>query len=150
MTTYSFLDVSMGIDGPGGNFSIKEGTAEEGISVDPVSDQNVMTTGADGSVMHSLVAGTAVNVTLRCLKTSPLNAKLGQMYKHQTSSAALHGKNVITIRDAVRGDVEIVSQAAFKKRPPNSWAKQGNLIEWTFDGGKSDFTLGTGTPEAEA
>jgi hypothetical protein len=148
MSSYSFLDVSAVIDGPGGNFSIKEGTADEGISVDPVSNQNTMTEGANGDVMHSLAAGSAATVTLRLLKTSPVNAQLMQMFKHQTASAARHGQNVITIRDAVRGDVEIVSQAAFQKRPPNSWAKAGNIIEWVFDGGKSDPIMGTGTPEA--
>lgn len=150
MSAYSFLDVSVVIDGPGGNFSIKEGTADEGISIDPTGDQSTMTEGADGSVMHSLAAGSAVTVTMRLLKTSKVNAQLMQMFKHQTASAARHGQNVITVRDAVRGDTAIVSEAAFKRMPPNVWKKEGNIIEWVFDGGKTDPTMGTGTPEAEA
>ncbi len=149
MTAYSFLDVSVVIDGPGGNFSIKEDTAEGGISVEPVSDQNSMTEGADGGVMHSLASGSACVVTLRLLKTSKVNKQLMQMFNHQTGSAARHGKNTITIRDAARGDVEIVTGASFKKKPPNEWAAQGNILEWAWDGAKSDTNLGDGAPEAQ-
>jgi len=149
MSAYSFLDVSVVIDGPGGNFSIKEGTSDEGISVEPTSDQSTMTEGADGSVMHSLASGSACTVTLRLLKTSKINKLLMQMFDHQTASAARHGKNTITVRDSARGDVEIVTGAAFKKKPPNSWAAQGNVLEWVWDGAKSDTTLGDGAPETQ-
>lgn len=91
MSAYSFLDVSAVIDGPGGNFSLTGENDQEGISIEPVSDQNTMTEGADGNVMHSLSAGSACTATIRLLKTSPLNAKLNELYKYQTSSAAYHG-----------------------------------------------------------
>jgi hypothetical protein len=148
MSSYSFLDVSASIDGPGGNFSLKGENAEEGISIDPVGDQSTMTVGADGKVMHSLAADSAVTVTVRLLKTSGINAQLREMFKYQTASAARHGQNTITVRDAVRGDLEVISDAAFKKLAPNSWAKQGNVLEWAFDGVISSGTTGSGTAEA--
>lgn len=150
MSSYSFADVTAVIDGPGGNFSIKEGAAEEGISIDPVGDQSSMTIGADGSGMHELSASSACLVTIRLLKTSPVNAKLMQMFNHQTGSAARHGKNVITLRDPVRGDFVNITEAAFKKPPPLTYAAKGGMNEWTFDGIHTDYKLGTGTPEAEA
>jgi len=149
MGSYSFADVSAVIDGPGGNFSIKDGTATEGIGIDPVSDQSTMTTGADGSAMHSLSAGSASSVTLSLLKTSPVNAQLMQMFKYQTASSARHGQNVITVRDAARGDIVILSEVAFKRPPALKYAAEGGLNEWALDAGKTDYTLGTGTAEAE-
>jgi hypothetical protein len=149
MGSYSFLDVDVVIDGPGGNFSLKGENSEEGISIDPTGDQSSMTEGADGEVMHSLAAGSAVNVTVRLLKTSPINAQLMEMFKYQTASAARHGQNVITVRDSARGDNVVVSRAAFKKMPPNAWSKQGNIIEWVFDGGRTDPTLGAGIAMGE-
>ena len=51
MPAYSFLDVSVSIDGPGGFFAIDGGgVAEEGITIEPVGDKNTMTVGADGKV----------------------------------------------------------------------------------------------------
>lgn len=144
MSAYSFLDVSAVIDGPGGNFSLTGENDQEGISIEPVSDQNTMTEGADGNVMHSLSAGSACTATIRLLKTSPLNAKLNELYKYQTSSAAYHGQNTITIRDSARGDDCVVTEAAFKKLPANQWAAQGNTLEWAFDGGKYNPILGSG------
>ncbi len=149
MGSYSFLDVSAVIDGPGGNFSLKGENSEEGISLEPVGDQSTMTVGADGKVMHSLAADSAVTVAVRLLKTSPVNAQLREMFKYQTASAARHGRNTITIRDAVRGDLEVIGDVAFKRLPPNNWAKAGNILEWSFDGVISSGTMGSGTPEVE-
>lgn len=149
MPSYSFMDVTATIDGEGGNFSIREGAGDEGISIEPVGDRNVMTPGADGSVMHSLVASTASTVTLRLLKTSPVNAQLMEMYNHQTASAARHGSNTITVEDPARGDSVTVNQAAFKKAPSLTYAKEGGLVEWQFDGGETIYKLGSGvTAEA--
>lgn len=148
MSSYSFVDVTAVIDGEGGNFSIKEGAADEGISIEPVSDRNVMTPGADGAVMHSLAASTASTVTLRLLKTSPVNRQLMTMYNHQTASAARHGTNTITVSDPARGDLVTVSKAAFKKVPPLTYAKEGGTVEWVFDGGETTYVLGSGSAQA--
>jgi len=107
-----------------------------------------MTIGADGAGMHSLVANEASSVTIRLLKTSPVNKQLQEMYNQQTKSSANHGKNTITVRDAVRGDNITLTEVAFKKRPTVTYAKEGGLMEWTFDAIKTTAVLGSGTPEA--
>ena len=58
MATYSFLDVTAAIQGPGGsiNLAAGAGSAEEGITIEAMEDKNIMTIGADGAGMHSLVA----------------------------------------------------------------------------------------------
>ena len=56
-------------------------------------------------------------------------------------------KNVVTIRDVVRGDVITLTGVAFKKRPAINFAKEGGLNEWTFDAIKTVTILGVGTPE---
>lgn len=150
MATYSFQDVVATISGVGGsiNLAAGAGVAEEGITIEPMEDKSVMTIGADGSGMHSLVANEASTVTIRLLKTSPVNKQLQEMYNQQTKSSANHGKNTITVRDAVRGDNITLTEVAFKKRPTVTYAKEGGLMEWTFDAVKTTAILGSGTPEA--
>lgn len=149
MATYSFQDVVAAISGVGGSINLASGAAvaEEGITIESVEDKNVMTIGADGSGMHSLVANEASTVTVRLLKTSPVNAQLQLMYNLQTKSSLTHGKNVISIRDVVRGDSITLTQVAFKKRPSINYAKEGGMVEWTFDAVKTTQVLGVGTPE---
>jgi len=134
MPAYSLQDVSCSIDGPGGMFEIMgSGVAEEGINIEPVGDKNTMTMGGDGAGMHSLSASTASTVTIKLLKTSPTNAQLMGMYNFQTGSSARHGQNTIVVRDAARGDLVTLNEVAFKKIPPIGYAKEGGLLEWTFD-----------------
>lgn len=149
MATYSFLDVVAAISGVGGSINLAAGaaSAEEGITIESVQDKNVMTIGADGEGMHSLVADESSTVTIRLLKTSPVNAQLQLMYNLQTRSSASHGKNSITVRDIARGDFISLTQAAFKKRPTVNFAKEGGIMEWTFDAIKTNTILGVGTPE---
>lgn len=149
MATYSFQDVVAAIVGVGGSINLAAGAAvaEEGITIEAVADKNTMTIGADGSGMHSLAANEASTVTVRLLKTSPVNAQLQLMYNLQTKSSLTHGKNVITVRDVVRGDSVVLTQVAFKKRPAINYAKEGGLNEWTFDAVKTTQILGVGTPE---
>ena len=81
--TYSFLDVQAAISGPGGNFPLagdESGNSEEGITIEPTGDKNIMTVGADGSVMHSLKGDRSGTVTVRLLKTSTINAALQALY----------------------------------------------------------------------
>ncbi len=150
MATYSFQDVVAAISGVGGsiNLAAGAGVAEEGITIESMEDKSVMTIGADGAGMHSLVANEASSITIRLLKTSPVNKQLQEMYNQQTKSSANHGKNTITVRDAVRGDNITLTEVAFKKRPTVTYAKEGGLMEWTFDAIKTTAVLGSGTPEA--
>jgi hypothetical protein len=147
MATYSFLDVVAAIEGEGGsiNLATGAGSAEEGITIEALEDKNIMTIGADGASMHSLVANEASTVTIRLLKTSPINGQLSQMYNTQTTSSAKHGKNTVTIRDNQRGDTITLTDVAFKKRPTINFAKEGGSVEWTFDAGKTETVLGNGS-----
>ena len=76
----------------------------------------------------------ACTVTIRLLKTSPVNAQLRELYNFQDVGSVAWGKNVITIRNIVTGDEEVISGAAFAGLPENSWATEGNTLEWTFNG----------------
>ena len=147
MTTYSFMDVQAAITGPGGSFNLGYGSSnsEEGITVTMVEDKNIMVTGADGSPMHSLRAGRSGQFTIHLLKTSPTNALLSQLYNTQTISSALHGKNVITIRNLASDDVITGAQCAFKKLPDITYAKDATMMNWVFDVGISTTVLGSNT-----
>ena len=145
MATYSFLDTSAAISGPGGTFSISEGgVAKEGITIARSADKNNMVIGADGAGMHSLHADESGKVTLRLLKTNPRNALLSQMYRHQKTSSAYWGQNVISVRDPVRGDDGECQQCAFTKHPDITQAEDGGVVEWVFDAIHIDQVLGDG------
>ena len=141
---YSFLNVVATIAGPGGVLNLAAGAAvaEEGITIEPTEDKNVMTIGADGKGQHSLVASDAATVTVRLLKTSPLNAGLMIMYDLQSASSALWGQNVFTIVDTGRLDATVLQSAAFKKKPTITYAKEGGMMEWTFDAIAANSILG--------
>lgn len=145
MATYSFLDVNATMAGPTGFVNLAAGAAvaEEGITIEPVEDKNVMTIGADGQGQHSLVASDAVLVTVRLLKTSPTNGLLMAMYNAQSVSSALWGQNVFAITNSASNDYTAVQAAAFKKKPTITYAKEGGFMEWTFDGIKGNSILGT-------
>lgn len=143
---YSFLNVSASIAGPGGLLNLAAGAAvaEEGITIEPTEDKNVMTIGADGKGQHSLIASDACTVTVRLLKTSPLNAALMAMYDLQSASSGLWGLNVFTITDSARGDFTVVQACAFKKKPVITYAKEAGFMEWAFDGIQANSVLGAG------
>lgn len=145
MSTYSFLNVNAAMVGPGGAVNLGQGAAaaEEGISVEPTENIDTMTIGADGTPMHSLHADKSGTVTIRLLKTSPVNEKLAQMYAFQTASAKNHGQNTITISNNHMQDVITCQQVAFQKAPPLTYAKEGGTNEWTFNAGIIDRTLGS-------
>lgn len=146
MSTYSFLNVNCFIAGPGlvANLAAGAAAAEEGITIEAAEDKNVMTVGADGKGQHSLIASDAAKVTVRLLKTSPVNALLMAAYDLQTASAALHGQNIITVTDSTRGDLSILQACAFQKKPVITYAKEGGMMEWTFDSLSANSLLGTG------
>lgn len=132
--SYSFMDVQAAISGPGGAFSLKGGNAAEGITITRAEDKDTMTIGADGHVMHSHHMSKACTVTIRLLKTSPVNAQLREMLNYQDSGSVNWGKNVITIRNIITGDEEVIAGCAFAGLPENSWATEGNTLEWVLNG----------------
>jgi len=144
MTAYSFVDVQATLSGPGGVISLGAGAgnADEGITIDMEEDKDRMQGGADGTVMHSLHAGKMGTMTVRLLKTSPTNARLQQMYDLQTTSSALWGINVIVVSNTALGDVTSGRAAAFRRQAPNTYAKDGNIMEWGFNVGYIDRILG--------
>jgi hypothetical protein len=147
---YSFLDVHAAISGPGGNFPLsgdRAGIAQEGLTIVPTGDQNTMTVGADGSVMHSLLADSSGTVTVNLLRTSPVNRQLQEMYNYQRQSSANWGRNTITVRDVARGDTATCQEVAFAKQPEKPFAKEGGTRQWTFHSGKINIQDGSGTPE---
>lgn len=149
MSTYSFLDNILSITGPGGSFQIGgpgAGNAEEGFTIEAAGDKNTMTPSAGGGAMHSLHADKTGKLTVRLLKTSPVNQKLMNLYNFQTTSSANHGQNVITHRDIARGDGNTGREVAFKKAPTLTYAKEAGMNEWEFDIGILDRQLGSGTP----
>lgn len=143
---YSFLNINASIVGPGGALNLAAGAAvaEEGITIEPVEDKNQMTIGADGKGQHSLIASDACTVTVRLLKTSPLNQALMIMYDLQSASSALWGQNVFTLTDSGRGDFNVVQGCAFKKKPTLTYAKEAGFNDWTFDGIQANSILGSG------
>lgn len=143
--TYSFLDVSASIIGPGGAFSLGNGAgaSEEGITITPSGDISGMVVGADGTGQHSLYADKSGNVTVNTLKTSPVNQLLSAMYAFQTASGATHGQNTLVINDKSRGDVITCRQVAFKKAPDLTYAKDGGTVAWEFAAVAIERTLGS-------
>jgi hypothetical protein len=145
--TYSFKDVQCAIAGPGGSFTISEGgVADEGITITMENDKGTLVHGADGSWMHSLHASDGGTVTLRLLKTSPMNALLDRMYRFDTTSSANFGLNIISVRNPMTGDSITCQGAAFSKHPDFGAAKEGGTTEWSFKCGRIDTVLGNGAP----
>ena len=146
MSVYSFLDVKCTMVGPTGFLNLGSGAAvaEEGITIEASEDKNVMTIGADGKGQHSLIASDACTVTVRLLKTSPQNALLQTFYDLQSISSALWGQNVFTIVNPATGDYTVVQAAAFKKKATITYAKEGGMMEWAFDGITVNSILGNG------
>lgn len=144
MSTYSFLNVNCSLVGPGGSVNVGAGagTAEEGISVDPNGDIDSQTIAADGTAMHSLHADKSGTATVRLLKTSPINQQLMLLYVYQTSNAANHGQNTITLSDTNLGDLVTCRNVAFKRAPNLTYAKEAGLNEWVFNVGQIDRVLG--------
>lgn len=149
MGVYSFLNVHASIVGPGGNLSLGSdaGAAEEGITVSMVEEKGDTKVGAGGQIMQSLRASNLGRITVRLLKTSPVNAQLSAMYNLQKSLSSLWGNNVIVVSDTVRGDVVSATTVSFTKQPDLVYGKDGNMNEWIFQGNVEE-QLGTGSPVA--
>lgn len=148
MGTYSFTDVQATLSGPGGSIGLGNGSgaAEEGITTEMKEEKNLQSVGADGQIMNTLRASRAGRITVRLLKTSPVNALLSAMYNFQSSTSGLWGNNVLVVSDTVRGDVVTATQVAFTRQPNLTYAKDGNMNEWIFEGAVTQI-LGAGTPD---
>lgn len=144
--TYSFLDTQAGIQGPGlvVNIAAGAGVAEEGITVEPTTDIDKMDIGADGSGMHTLIANKSGKVTLRLLKTSPVNSQLSDALALQRLSGANWGQNTFSLVNHSSGDTIVGQQLAFAKVPVITYAKDPTMNEWTFNAVTLDVGLGAG------
>jgi hypothetical protein len=150
MPSYSFQDTLCAIAGPGGAFPLGSGSgaAKEGITITAASDRNVMLVGADGDGVNSLLADSSSTVTVRLLKTSPVNAALMQMMNLQSGLSSTWGINVITVTNIATGDATVLTGCAFKTRPEITYAAEAGVNEWTWDCIGTSMVLGVGTPEA--
>lgn len=144
MSAYSFLNVQAAILGPGAAFNLGAGAAvsEEGITIAPNEDKNVMVIGADGKGQHTLIASNGGLITLRFLKTSPTNGLLQLAYDIQSATSSLWGQNVIIVRDTARNEVTTCQSCAFKKKSEVTYDKNGAMMEWTFDSLAINSSLG--------
>lgn len=133
--TYSFMNVTCTFVGGIANFSIgnDSAVAEEGITIEPVGEQNKMTIGAGGSGMHNLRAGTYGKVIIRLLKTANENALLMRCFDVQRMSSSLWGKNEILLSENASGDEIVCSGCAFTNPPRLTYAMEGGINEWEFD-----------------
>jgi structural protein KPP10_ORF10 len=151
MATYSFENVQATIAGPGGTFSIGSGAGvhDEGISVERLEEKTLLTIGADGTPMHSLRSSKGARVTVRLLKTSPVNAQLSALYNfQQTGGGAAWGQNTLLVSDVQRGDLCSGSSVAFAREPNITWSKDGApMNEWIFLAGIWNNILGVGIPD---
>lgn len=151
MGSYSFNNITLSLSGPGGTVQLGAGAGNDkgGITIAFDEDKDTTTTGADGSVMHSLHPGQTGTMTVRLLKTSPINAILSKLYAFQRSSSANWGQNIMRGSDVVRGDVFSGVAMAFVKFPDNTYAEDGPSYDWHFRGiirellgsGSADLTL---------
>lgn len=144
MKTYSFINTQCSLVGPGAalNLGYGAGIAEEGITIEPAGDVNAMVIGADGQGFHNLHADKSGRVTIRVLKTSPVNGLLSAALAFQRTSAANWGQNTITTVNTALNDTITAQSVAFSKVPMIEYAKDGRFNEWTFDAIDIDFGLG--------
>lgn len=143
--SYSFADVHGTLSGPGGTIALGEsGIADEGITIAMRDPVNTMTSGADGSAMHSLRVFRGGTITIRALKTGTLNALLSDLFDYQTRSAAFHGRNILALTNPVAGDDITAVACAFQKKPDVVYAVEGGMMEWVFDCGRITEKLGAG------
>lgn len=142
---YSFLDVHATLTGPGGTVPIGKnaGVDEGGITIEAIEETDHMRIGADGSPAHSLRGTKAAKVTVRVLKTSPTNAQLQQLFSFQRASSLNWGQNTLVITNIATGDNYTCQFVAFIRQPSNTFAKDASTIDWEFNVGIMDASLGS-------
>lgn len=145
MKTYSFLDVNCAMIGPGLalDLSAGAGLAQEGISFAFSADTNTTTIGADGLGMQTLKADKSGTISVRVLKSSPLNQSLSLAYAFQRTSSAAHGQNTITLVDRNKGDNVTAQNVAFQRAPNLDFGAEAQIVEWLFSAVSIDFALGS-------
>lgn len=141
--SYSFLDVSAALVGPGANINLGSGagTADEGLTLEMIDAKNTLTIGSDATPMNALHAGKGGRIRVTLLGTSPTNYLLTQAYNFQTSSGANHGQNTIVVTNLTLGDIFTLRQVAFNKLPSIKYGKDGAMREWMFDVGIVDMLM---------
>ncbi len=152
-TTYSFLDCVCTLTDINGNsisLGYGSGVSAEGLTVEMVADKDILTIGADGTPMHSLIASNAATILVRLLKTSPINNQLSVMYNTQKNNPAVWGQNVMSVRDILQGDVLTAEVVAFSRQPVITYAENAGMNEWRFLCGTLTELLGPGVPDLSA
>jgi len=146
LATYSFADVFGAITGPGGSVAIggQNGNDEGGITIEAIEDINRLVTGADGSGMHVLNPTRSGRLTIRALKTSPINVQLMNLQNYQRSTSLRHGRNVATVTNPVTGDSYAFEGGAFERVPNNTFAKDATALDWAIVFIAMYQTLGAG------
>jgi hypothetical protein len=127
-----------GVDVGAGGFS------EEGLRITRLREKNIMTEGADGSIMHSLRASKAARIMLSFLKTAPANAALSQVWNAQEGDSSQWGRNSFHITQTSTGDNFTLNSVAFVKFPDTNYRAEGGVMDWEFDVGFCDSILGNG------
>lgn len=145
--TYSFIDVKATLVGPNGatNVGSDAGVSEEGITIEFAEEQDTMVIGADGLGMHNLHAGQSGRVTVRLMKNSPTNAILQGIYDLDRATPSTHGQNTIVVSWLTAGDVVTCTQCGFTRFPTVTYAKEGPMLEWTFNAIRISPLLGAGS-----
>jgi len=144
-TTYSFLDVQATLVAPSQSFDIASaGVSSEGIRLAMVGEKDVMTIGADGDGMHTLIASDASNCEISLLKDAPGNALMNALYNFQKTSSANWGGIQITINNNIMGDTIVLNGGAFAKQADIAYAQEGTMNVWSFKFISRDDTLGNG------
>lgn len=132
-TTYSFLAVQATLVAPSMSFDIgSSGVAAEGIRLAMVGEKDVMTIGADGDGMHTLIASDASNCEVHLLKDAPGNSMMNALYNFQKTSSANWGQIQISIANNVMGDSIVLAGGAFAKQADIVYATEGVMNIWSF------------------
>src|SRR5579884_3558877 len=102
MVTYSFDTTTCTLTGPSPNgirtIQLDSGkkSPNESITFVRSHPQNTITKGADGTIMHSVIAPGPGRVILRLETNSTAHQELSQLYREQSSAgAAFWGQNAI-------------------------------------------------------
>ena len=143
--TYSFQDVQATLSGPAGIVDIKNGgVSDEGVMIAALGPKDVMTIGAAGNGMHTLIAANGARCEISLLKTGPGNAILNVMYNFARASSANWGKLQLTLQNPATGDSITLLGGAFEKQADLRYGTQGALNVWPFLFISRDDILGNG------
>ena len=122
---YGFQGISANLVGPGGSVDLAfgSGSAEDGLTFEPLNDQSTVEVGADGFLAHSLSASTAHTITARFSKVSPETNRILQIMANlQQVNPSLNGTNVLTLRNIYGNDFILCEFVAFTKWAPLNYA----------------------------